>query len=445
MPALRYNQVIDISHEISRKSELLALPEAVMQILESAAKDEINIDSLAAIISRDPALTGRLLRIANSPFYGLSHKVNSIQQAIMVLGMMTVKCLALSAAIFDHEKISQNAGIDIASLYGNIIAVAVTAKKISVECRFPSPEDAFTCGLLHDIGLLYLLHHYPGQYREVLRKAGLSEALFEEEKRQFGMSHDQIGGLIAQKWRLPENVVMGIAGHNSCGDKGSRQLDDIIRLSVALNRDFYSHSNQYLEDKITKLSVIAARLGIGEKQLGDIAVTSAKDIYAFAKSADIQIADYETVLTRANQELFDTYMSIQTLFRERQELTLKILDEERERGILEAKHVAISTLSHYINNSSMAISGNCQLLKMLIKTKTPQEIVSTIPKVLDVINESVHKISAVLDELSELNSLDNIEYLSQSKIINFDERIKIRMDRLRNEQNSVASIYSPLK
>jgi len=430
-------QEIDISREISEKSELLALPEAVMQILKAAAKDEISIDLLSSIISRDPALTGRLLKIANSPFYGLSHKVNGIQQAIMVLGITTVKCLAISAAIFDRDKLKQDIGVDIVALYGNIISIAVMSRKIAVACGYPSPEDAFTCGLLHDIGLLYLLHHYPKEYHEALMNAEQSGYLFDEEKGQFGMTHDQVGGLIAQKWRLSEPVLSGIAHHNSCGDKDSRKLDDVIRLAVALNRDIYSTSDRHLEDKITKISVISARLGIDSRQLDDIAGASAKDAVAFAKSADIEIADLETILAMANRELFGVYMSIQNLFRERQELTRKILDEERERDLLEAKYVTISTLSHYINNASMAISGNCQVLKMLIENKTPQEVVASIPRVLDIISEAVYKIAAVLEELSELNSLESIEYLNQSKIINFDERIKIRMSKLKTEHGIV--------
>lgn len=428
---------IDISREISEKSELMALPEAVMQILKSAAKDEISIDSLSSIISHDPALTSRLLKIANSPFYGLSHKVSSIQQAIMVLGITTVKCLALSAAIFDREKLRQDIGVDIITLYSNIISIAVTSRKIAVACGYHSPEDAFTCGLLHDIGLLYLLHHYPRQYRDALMNASQSESLFDEEKGQFGMTHDQVGGLIAQKWCLPEPILSGIAHHNSCGDRDSRKLDDVIRLAVALNRDIYSASDRTLEDKITKISVISARLGINSRQLDDIAVASAKDAVSFAKSADIEIADFETILGLANRELFSAYMSIQNLFRERQELTRRLLEEERERGLLEAKHIAISTLSHYINNASMAISGNCQVLKMLIVNKTPQEVVASIPPVLDIISEAVYKIAAVLEELSELSSLENIEYLNQSKIIDFDERIKARMSKLKTEHGLV--------
>ncbi len=432
-----HSTVIDISREISNKNDLMALPSAVMEILESAARDEVGIDSLATSISHDPALTGRLLKIANSPFYGLSNNVNSIQQAVMVLGITTVKCLALSAALFNRQEMKYDIGLNISTLYGSIISVAVTSRKIAVSCKYSSPEDAFTCGLLHDIGLLYLLHHHPKEYQSVLLAAKSSGSLFDEERKLFRMAHDEVGKLIAEKWRLPDHFVSCIANHNSCGSRGAAKLDDIVRLAVALNRDVCFPTDQRLEDKVTRIDLISSRLGIENRQIDEIAMTSVIDSLAFARAADIQIESLETILARANRELFSTYMAIQNLFRERQELTRKILEEERERGILESKKVAISTLSHYINNASMAISGNCQVLKMLIETRNPGEVVAAMPKVLDIISQAVFKIAAVLEELSELNSLEGIEFFSKSKIIDFDVRIKSRMEKMKNDHGLV--------
>ncbi|MCX6826475.1 MAG: hypothetical protein NTV06_04285, partial [candidate division Zixibacteria bacterium] len=232
------------------------------------------------------------------------------------------------------------------------------------------------------------------------------------------------------KWRLPENIVSAIAHHHSFGDKNSDELDDLIRLAVALNREIFAGSGHYLEDKITKIGVISSRLEISNRQLDDIALTIAKDAALFARATDIRIEDYGMILARANQEIFNTYLSIQKLFRERQELTRKLLDEERDRGLLEAKQVAISTLSHYINNAAMAISGNSQVIRMSLKHKNSDEIAATLPRVLDTMDGAVRKIAAVLEEISDLNQLDTMEYYDQSKILNIDDRIKKRMVKL---------------
>jgi HD-like signal output (HDOD) protein len=428
---------LDIGNEIAENTDLLALPEAVSQILESASQEEISIESLSTIIGKDPALTGRLLKIANSPFYGLSHKVNTIHQAVMVLGMTTVKCLALSAALFNPDKLKADVGINISSLYGNILSIAITCRKLAVACHYPAPEDAFTCGLLHDIGFLYLLHHYPDEYRQILLKVRQDGNLLEEEKKKFAMAHSEIGTLIARKWHLPANIMAGISGHHNFGGKDSPQVEDIVRLAVALNRDIYPGAERYVEDRITMIGLVSERLGINTRQLDDIAGTVIREALNFAQSINIEVDNYETILARANQEIFSIYLSIQKLFRERQELTGKILEEERVRGVLEAKAVAISTLSHYVNNATMAIWGNSQLLRMAIKKGDIDYITSSLPRILDTVDDASRKIIAVLEEISEMNILDGAEFYSQSKILNIDERINARMKKLENSSGLV--------
>ncbi|MCP4704930.1 MAG: HDOD domain-containing protein, partial [candidate division Zixibacteria bacterium] len=383
------------------------------------------------------ALTGRLLKIANSPFYGLTGRVGGVHQATMVLGLTTVKCIALSAAIFDSSKITTETGIDIESFYGNIISVAATCRKLAIECNYSSPEEAFTCGLLYDVGTLYFVHHYPDIYGKVLKKAQKRGNVIDEEKIAFGISHPEVGRLIAEKWHLPSEIVSALANHYTCGNRDSKLLDDIVRLAVALNRDMVAPSDQYIEDKITKIGIISERIGLDAEKLDNISSSVVKETLEFAELIDINIGNIETILTRANQEIFKTYMSIQNLFKQRQELTSRILHEERERGLLEAKQVAVSTLAHYINNASMQISGQSQIIRMFLERKSADEIVSGLPNVLNSIDEAIQKTVAVLEEISELNMLDDMEYFDRSKILNIDERIKSRLDKFKKDTHGI--------
>ncbi len=432
-----YPHCNDIRQEIADKCDLLALPEAVLKVLELSARDEIGIDELSSVVGTDPALTGRLLKIANSPFYGLSQQVVSIQQAVMVLGVTTVKCLVLSAALFDPKKIRDDIGFDIKSLYGNIVSVASTSRKLAVACNYSSPEDAFTCGLLHEIGFLFFLQHHPAEYLSVIGRAVNSGSLIAEEKLAFGISHPEVGQLIVEKWKLPEDLTAAIGSHHSFGFAGSKQLDDILRLAVALNREYFIRTEEDLEEKIMRISTISDRLGVNAQQLDDITANMVKDAIAFARAVDIEIYDMETILSRANHEIFRTYISIQKLFRERQELTKSILDEERAKGIQEAKHIAISTLSHYINNAAMIISGQSQVARMLIGKKDANKLFDSLPKSLDIIDNSIHKITAILGEISELSTLSDVEYFDKSKVLNMDERINERIARIKEKLSAV--------
>jgi signal transduction histidine kinase len=204
-----------------------------------------------------------------------------------------------------------------------------------------------------------------------------------------------------------------------------------VRLAVALNGEYLVGRASDLEEKIIRISTISERLGVTLQQLDDITGTIFHDTVSFAGAIDVEIEDYETLLTRANREIFRTYFAIQRVFRERQELTRNILNEEREKGVLEARQIAISTLSHYINNAVMIISGQAQVLRMSLGGKSADEIEKMIPRLLDCIDDSVRKIVAVLDEISETNVLDDVEYFEQSKVLNIDDRIKERLHKLK--------------
>lgn len=424
----------DICREIAKNNDLLALPESVVQVLESVSKEDVSIDSLADIIIKDPALTGRLLKIANSPFFGLSHQVKSIQHAVLILGMTTVKCLAISAAIFSPAKIPSIGDLDLSALYGNFISIATTARKVAEACNYSAPESAFTCGLLLDIGLLYFINNHPRKYESVLYEARKSGRLIEQEVAVFGISHPEVGSLIASKWGLPDNIANAIARHHEENSKNPDQLEDIIRLAVVLNRDILLEDDLDLEDKINKLSASSKRLNLDSEQMTAIAANTIKDAFSFARAINVEIEDFETILSRANKELFSTYLSLQSLFRERQELNERILKEERSKGILEAKRIATSTLSHYINNAAMEISGHSQLIRIALSNKSGNELKDMLPHELDVVDSGVKKIVAVLQEIADLNMLDDLEFFEKSKILNIDDKIKERIEEL-NQAN----------
>ncbi len=423
---------VNVTKEIEKADDLFALPTAVAKVLELSRSEDTSIDELAAVVSEDPALTGRLLKIANSPLYGLNQRINSVHNAVMALGVTTVKCLALSAAIFDPSKIVSNIEIDIRSLYGNIISVASTCRKLASVCRYEAPEEAFISGLLHQVGFLFFLQRYPEQSSAMAELVEEGGDIREAEKLYFGVNHAEAGGMIARKWGLPSQIVSSIENHLSFGYKDSALLDDIVRLGVALNLDINIGSNNNFEEKIARIVSVAGRIGVENEHLDSITATTLKDTINFAKTINLDIGDYDELLIRANQEIFKTYMSIQKLFKERQELTRNILDEERKKGVLEAKQIAISTLSHYINNATMVVYGQSQMMRLTLKNKTNDELIAAVQKSLDTIDDAVRRSVAVLEEISELNDLDDVEFFDQSQIINIDERIKERLKNMKD-------------
>ncbi len=425
--------VIEVRAIIEKNNDLLVLPDAVLHILEMAQKDEISVDTLASTISQDPALTGKLLKIATSSIYGLKIRSGSIHDAVMGLGVTTVKCLALSAAIFDESKFPKDMPIDIRAVYADILAVATTARKIAEICRYKNSDDAFLSGLLHKVGFLFYLQYLPREYMKHVILRNPQQSRLDKEKEVFNLTHAEAGGLIARKWGLMEHLAQAIENHASFGNDDSAKLDDIIRLAVVLNFSDDIHDAYGFEEKITKINFLSNRLGITPGEMDRIVAGSLSDTIQFAEAVEINIGGIDNLLSRANKEIFKTYMSVQKLFKERQSLTKNILVAERERGISDARQMAISTLSHYINNASMVVFGQSQVLRMMIsKKQSDGEIVGVLEKSLDSIDESVRKMVAVLDEISELNMVDDVEFFRKSKIINIDERIEERMQLLKS-------------
>lgn len=170
--------------------------------------------SVAQIIAKDPALTAKLLKVANSGFYATPRTVADLYEAITLLGMDLVQALVIAAHLYDQLPIP---GLNLDELWKHSIAVASLAKEIAAE-EGANRAITSTCaisGLLHDIGELVFLANMPDPYFSMVRRSGGDEkALLKMELEQFGVGHPELGALILSLWGLPEDVVQAIAYHH---------------------------------------------------------------------------------------------------------------------------------------------------------------------------------------------------------------------------------------
>jgi len=149
-----------------------------------------------------------------------------------------------------------------------------------------------------------------------------------------------------------------------------------------------------------------------------------------AEYLGLDIGDYEEMLAKANQEIWQSYLTIENLFKERQELSRKLLVEERNRGAIESKNIAMATLSHYLNNAAMAIYGRSQIMRMLSDKGNNEKLIEQIPTSLDTIDNAVKKIVAVLEEMKKISPIDEVDFYNVSKAMNIDDRINERMSEM---------------
>jgi len=171
--------------------------------------------------------------------------------------------------------------------------------------------------------------------------------------------------------------------------------------------------------------------------VNEISVSLLPATVAVAKYLEVDIGSVEEILTRANKEIWRTYFMVENLFKERQELTHKLLHQEHERGASELKTIAIATLSHYINNAIMAIYGRSEMIRMRLRKDEPEALLAKLPAGLDLIDAAAKKIVAVLAEMRDISPMDQVEFLSASQAMNMDERIQKRMEVLDKESGIV--------
>lgn len=428
----------EILNKITGNSNLLSLPQVLSDLIEEVSKDDFSADNLANIILRDPSLTSRILRVSNSTYYNRYAEIKTVQQAISMMGMNTVKCLALSTSIFHPEKITEETGINCKEYFGYVLSIAAACKRIGEEIAFPSTEEAFIAGLLHDIGLLFLLHNYPKKYKTILTDTKKSGSLEENELEVFGITHSEISKLLLKEWRIPNEIIDAVTNHHSTSvfDQLS-QLNLIVRLAIMITKDRFSGYHDNLEERLEGINQVSAALKISKEQVDEITGSVLNETIAISTYLGVDIGDTEEMLVKANQEIWKTYFIIENLFKERQELTQNLLKEERAKGMVESQNIAMATLSHYLNNATMSISGRSELLRMMLSNNEHDKLIERLPDALDKIETSVRKIVAVIEEMKHVSPIDQEKFNNLSKAMNIDDLISARMKKLEESERKM--------
>jgi len=217
--------------------EIPSLPVSVAKVMEICNSTSVRPSDLNRVISLDPVLTGRLLKLINSAYYGLGTHITSLVKAITMLGINTVKNLALSSAILNTlPKNKMIHGLDIEGFWRHCLCVGVTSKffaeKQKIDTRYI--EEYFTAGLLHDIGKIPLNAVLSGDYIQAVTMAGSeNKTLFEEENEKFGINHSIIGKMIAGSWKLERSVTDVITHHHEIGGYSGDNLQIICNVAIA--------------------------------------------------------------------------------------------------------------------------------------------------------------------------------------------------------------------
>lgn len=216
--------------------ELPPLPAAIAEILAALNKKNVAIEFLMSKIIQDPALSSKVLSLANSPFYGMSGNIASINDACVVLGMHTLRNIAMAVGVAGNYPADSGNYIDIGGLWQHAIGTAVAARVLALECRVDQ-ELAFTTGLLHDIGKMVIDQCFPDENEQTLKTSKADDCLlFEAERKLLGVDHGEVGAMVARRWNLPDAIVDALHNHHSTDVSKRSKLIDLITVADIVSR-----------------------------------------------------------------------------------------------------------------------------------------------------------------------------------------------------------------
>ena len=219
---------------IIQSSALGSLPAVVVRISEAIDDPKSTAMSIGRVINEDPALTARLLKVVNSPFYGFRAKVDTVYRAIALIGHSELRNLVLgTSAIKVFGNVSSDL-INIATFWRRSLYTGVLARVIASYRRQKEIERYFIGGLLTDIGSLLLYTQEPklaSECMEVMSESSLS--LVEVEKDIYGFTHAELGGALLEKWSLPPMLCNVVAHHLEPDGADDAYKDDVLTVHVA--------------------------------------------------------------------------------------------------------------------------------------------------------------------------------------------------------------------
>lgn len=224
-----------------------SLPVTVTKVKEICDNPRTSPMDLYKVISLDPVLMGKVMKLINSAYYGLSGKVTSLVRAIIMLGMNTVKNLALSTAVMSIMSGKNCPGMsNSARFWQHSLCTGIAAKILAREagCDRNVCEEYFIAGMLHDIGKVPILTCFSGEYRVIIEQCSKrNETMYEAEKRVFEFDHALAGQFIAQQWNLGLQLERVIANHHDpllVSDTEDRNI--IYTIAIA---DYFTNSIGY--------------------------------------------------------------------------------------------------------------------------------------------------------------------------------------------------------
>jgi HD-like signal output (HDOD) protein len=203
---------------VNTTESVYSLPLIYERLTDVINHPRSSIEDITKVISEDQGLTARLLKLANSPFFGYFSKIDSIGKAATIIGTQQLQALALAVSVMEvFTGIPENI-VNMKTFWQHSIACGITARALAIYRRESNVERVFAAGILHDVGRLVICTAMPHVFTGMLAASREEKALlFRIEEEQLGFTHAAVGGRLLEKWRIPASIAEPVACHHSPG------------------------------------------------------------------------------------------------------------------------------------------------------------------------------------------------------------------------------------
>jgi len=274
MKALSLEQVLDCPR-------LPSLPTIAIQLLDLTRDENVRLQEIARLVQHDPALTAKILRTVNSPYYGLSKPCPTILRAITYLGLDTVKSLVLSFSLVDLTKQWED-GFDLVDFWRRALYSAAVVRRITTLSGACDPDEAFAAALMQDIGMIALHAAAPTPYRFILAQTARDHhRLPAVERNAFGIDHAEVGAALGRRWRLPPEMVAAIRHHHDLQQTQHIELVCAVALAYEITAAVTLTELSSAPDRVERLAFQWFGFSLEKvKQLTTAAIDDARELSA---------------------------------------------------------------------------------------------------------------------------------------------------------------------
>jgi putative nucleotidyltransferase with HDIG domain len=223
----------------SIKSMVAAVPRSLgsygpvlSEIEEALQSPQCNLNTIGDAIQKDPDLTARLLRLANSPFFGFANRLSTVAEAVSLLGIQQIQDMIVASSVLEQFKGVPDNLVSKDSFWRHSLAVGIAARLLAMERRLPKPDKFFVAGLLHDVGRLVLILQAPESAKAVFELYQRERLLLRDaEKKILGFDHQQIAAELLQTWSYPAALVQAVAFHHAPDNSVAKLEASVVHIA----------------------------------------------------------------------------------------------------------------------------------------------------------------------------------------------------------------------